>query len=132
METNAITVVYKWTAKPGKLEELKGIYKGVTEAMKANEPGALAVQVYVSEEENALYVRDEFADANALGFHLSETAGPHFPSLLEVAIPGAFYFFGDVPAEMQAAVKGMGLAAEFSGHVAGYDRSGDSALHSAA
>lgn len=121
-DTNAITVVYKWTAKPGKLEELTAIYRGVTEAMKANEPGALAVQVYVSEDENALYVRDEFADANALGFHLSETAGPHFPQLLEVADPGAFYFFGDVPAEMQAAAKAMGLAAEFANHVTGYSR----------
>ena len=114
MDTNAVTVVYKWTARPGQIEALTGIYKGVTQAMEANEPGALAVQVYVSEEEGAIYVRDEFADANAVGFHLQETAGPHFPSLLEVAEPGSFYFFGNVPAEMQAAVKGMGLAAEFS------------------
>ena len=122
MESTVITVVYKWTAKPGKLEELKGIYQGVTQAMQANEPGALAVQVYASEDENALYIRDEFADAGALGYHLSETAGPHFPTLLEVATPGAFYFFGDVPVEMQQAAKEMGLAAEFAGQVAGYDR----------
>lgn len=122
MENNAITAVYKWTAKPGKLEELTAIYNGVTQAMKENEPGALNVQVYVSEEENALYVRDEFADANALGFHLSETAGPHFPSLLEVATPGAFYFFGAVPEQMQQAAKGMGLAAEFASHVTGFNR----------
>ena len=64
METNAITVVYKWTAKPGQLDALKSIYDGVTDAMKANEPGALEVQVYVSENENALYVRDVFADAD--------------------------------------------------------------------
>ncbi|MEM7295485.1 MAG: hypothetical protein AAF330_02490, partial [Pseudomonadota bacterium] len=70
----------------------------------------------------AIYVRDEFADANAVGFHLQETAAPHFPSLLEIAEPGSFYFLGNVPAELQAAVKGMGLAAEFSGHVAGFSR----------
>ena len=122
MDTNAITVIYKWTAKPGQLDALKGIYTGVTEAMKANEPGALEVQVYVSEDENALYVRDVFADAGALGFHLSETAGPHFPSLLEVATPGAFYFFGHVPTEMQQAAKGMGLAAEFADHSVGFNR----------
>ena len=122
MTANAITVVYKWTAQPGQLDALTGIYKGVTDAMEANEPGALAVHVYVSEEEGALYVRDEFADANALGFHLSETAGPHFPRLLEVATPGTFYFFGDVPPEMQQAARGMGLAAEFAGHVVGFAR----------
>ena len=122
MDSNAITVVYKWTAKPGQLDALKGIYDGVTAAMQANEPGALEVQVYVSEDEGALYVRDVFADAGALGFHFAETAGPHFPSLLEIATPGAFYFFGDVPAEMQAAAKGMGLAAEFAGQTNGFVR----------
>ena len=66
MESNAVTVVYKWIAKPGKLGELTEIYKHVTQAMHDNEPGATAVHVYTSEEENALYVRDEFADAGAM------------------------------------------------------------------
>jgi quinol monooxygenase YgiN len=122
METNTITVVYKWTAKSGSLGDLTAIYKGVTDAMRTNEPGAQAVHVSVSEDDNALYVRDEFADANALGFHLSQTAAPHFPSLLEIATPGPFYFFGDVPTEMQQAVRQMGLVAEFSSHVAGFNR----------
>ena len=84
MGKSQITVVYKWTAKPGHFDSLKEIYKGVTDAMEANEPGALAVEVFASEEDSAVYVRDEFADAKALGFHLSQTAAPHFPSLLEV------------------------------------------------
>jgi hypothetical protein len=81
-----------------------------------------AVHCYVSEQENALYVRGEFKDANALGFHLSQTAPKHFPQLLEIAVPGAFQFLGDVPAELQQATTQMGLAAEFSGHAFGFDR----------
>lgn len=122
MDSKQITVVYKWTAKPGKLEELKGIYGGVTEAMRTNEPGALAVHCYASEKENALYVRDEFKDADALGFHLSQTAGPHFPQLLEIATPGQFLFMGEVPAELQQAALQMGLQAEFSERTQGFDR----------
>ena len=122
MENENITVVYKWTANPGKLSELTGIYQNVTRAMEENEPGATAVHIYVSDEENALYVRDEFADANALGFHLSQTAAAHFPDLLNVATPGQFQFFGDVPAELQQATLQMGLSAEFGTHVAGFDR----------
>jgi quinol monooxygenase YgiN len=121
MDKKAVTVVYKWTAKPGQFDALTEIYKGVTDAMEANEPGALAVHVYASQSEGSIYVRDEFADANAVGFHLQETAAPHFPSLLDVATPGAFYFFGDMPDEMKQAIQGMGLAAEFSGHVTGFN-----------
>ncbi len=122
MDSKHITVVYKWTAQPEKLDELASIYANVTEAMEQNEPGAEAVHIYVSEEENALYVRDEFEDAAALGFHLTNTAADHFPSLLSIATPGPFLFFGEVPAEMKQATEQMQLGAEFSTHMAGFDR----------
>lgn len=122
MQSNNITVVYKWIAKPGQLETLMGIYRQVTDQMKANEPGATEVQVYVSKAENALYVRDEFAHAGALAAHLTDTAAAHFPSLLEIATPGPFLFFGDVPEQLQQATKQMGLASEFGLHVAGFTR----------
>jgi hypothetical protein len=90
--------------------------------MEQNEPGAEAVHVYVSEQDNALYVRDEFADAAALGFHLGNTAAHHFPRLLAIATPGPFFFLGDIPPEMKQATDQMQLAAEFSAHTAGFDR----------
>ena len=122
MDSNHVTVVYKWTAQPGKLDELAAIYADVTAAMEQNEPGAEAVHVYVSETDNALYVRDEFANADAVGFHLGTTAGAHFPSLLAIATPGPFFFMGEVPGEMKAATDQMQLGAEFSTHSAGFDR----------
>ncbi|MCP4381533.1 MAG: hypothetical protein GY798_08985 [Hyphomicrobiales bacterium] len=122
MDSNQVTVVYKWTAHPGKLDELAAIYAKVTDAMEQNEPGAKAVHVYVSEQDNALYVRDEFADAEAMGFHLGTTAADHFPQLLSIATPGPFFFLGDVPAEMKQATEQMQLGAEFSTHTAGFDR----------
>ena len=122
MDSKHVTVVYKWTAQPGKLDELASIYSDVTDAMKQNEPGAEAVHVYVSEAENALYVRDEFADAEAVGFHLGTTAAAHFGSLLAIAKPGPFFFLGDVPDEMKAATEQMQLGGEFALHAAGFDR----------
>lgn len=122
MTNTHITVVYKWTARSGKLEELRSMYANVTEEMEKNEPGAESVHCYVSKKDNALYVRDEFKDAGAMGFHLSTTAAGHFPALLEIATPGPFFFFGDVPAELQAATEQMQLGAEFGLHVYGYDR----------
>ena len=69
MNSNQVTVIYKWTANPEKLDELVAIYRSVLEGMHTDEPGALAVHCHVSKEENALYVRDDFKDADALGFH---------------------------------------------------------------
>ena len=122
MDSSHVTVVYRWTAQPGKLDELTAIYADVTAAMEQNEPGAEAVHVYVSEADNALYVRDEFADADAVGFHRGTTAGAHFPALRAIATPGPFFFMGPVPDEMKAATEQMQLGAEFSTHTAGFDR----------
>jgi quinol monooxygenase YgiN len=122
MDTSHVTVVYKWTAQPGKLADLTAIYQKVTEAMEQNEPGAQAVHLYVSEAENAVYIRDEFADADAVGFHLGTTAASHFPDLLAIATPGPFFFLGDVPDEMKQATEQMQLGGQFASHTAGFDR----------
>ena len=122
MSNSQITVVYKWTAKPGKLDELKEIYGQVTEAMKNNEPDATSVHCYASDADNALYVRDEFKDAAAMGYHLSTTAAGHFPKLLAIATPGPFFFMGEVPEELRQATEQMQLGGEFSSHTSGFDR----------
>ena len=122
MDSKHVTVMYKWTAHPGKLDELAAIYAGVTEAMEANEPGAESVHIYVSEQDNAVYVRDEFTDAAAMGYHLSTTAAAHFGDLMAIATPGPFFFLGEVPQELQAATEQMQLGGEFAIHAAGFDR----------
>ena len=122
MENQAVMVVYKWTAKEGKSEELKAIYKEVEGQMKANEPGALKVQCYFDETSSTLVVMDLFSDANAVGFHLGTTAAGHFNNLLEIAVPGEFLFCGDIPEEMKQAAKGMGLNATFAPKIFGFER----------
>lgn len=122
MNSDHVTVVYRWTAHPGKLEDLAAIYRSVTASMQQDEPGAEAVHVYVSEAENALYVRDEFTDASAVSFHLQNTAAEHFPQLLSVATPGPFFFMGPVPEQLREATEQMQLGAQFSTHTAGFDR----------
>jgi quinol monooxygenase YgiN len=123
MKTKQITVFYKWTANPGKLDELKAMYKEVCKAMKENEPDSLKMECYFADEENAIIVHDIFKDGDALGLHLMGTAAQHFPQLLEIAIPGPFFFCGDVPEQLKQAAIGMNMGAEFSTHAFGFERS---------
>lgn len=123
MENQEVMVVYSWTAKEGKSNELKDIYTEVTEQMKANEPGALKVQCYFDDSSSKLVVVDFFSDAGAVGFHLGTTAAGHFENLLAIANPGEFLFCGNVPDEMQQAAVGMGLNATFAPRIYGFERS---------
>ncbi len=122
MDNQEITVVYKWTAKPGKAEELKAIYREVEKQMKETEPGALRVDCYFDEAASVLIVSDIFQDGAALGQHLGTTAAGHFPTLLQIAIPGPFWFCGNVPEELKQAAIGMGLDATFAPRIFGFDR----------
>jgi quinol monooxygenase YgiN len=123
MNANEITVVYRWTAKPGKLDELKAIYEQVRAEMEANEPGTLRMECYYADDAGEVIVHDVFADGEALGFHLGVTAAQHFPKLAEIAVPGPFFFCGDVPEELRKAAEGMNMGAVFGTHAFGFSRS---------
>ena len=61
MDSQHVTVVDKWTARTDSITELTGIHRDVVAAM--DQPEQEAVDVYASEADNALYVRDALADA---------------------------------------------------------------------
>ena len=65
-----------------------------------------------------------FRDGAALGFHLGVTAANHFPQLAEIAVPGPFFFCGDVPPELRQAAEAMNMGAVFGTHVFGFSRGG--------
>ena len=122
MSNGEITVVYRWTAHPGKFDELKAIYREVARQMEENEPDATKMECYFAEEDQAVVVHDVFKDGAALGFHLGVTAAQHFPSLAEIAVPGPFFFCGDVPADLKQAAEGMNMGAVFGTHAFGFTR----------
>ena len=121
MINQEIAVVYKWTANPGKAEELKAIYREVEKQMQETEPNALKVDCYFDDSSNVLIVYDLFKDGAALGQHLGTTAAGHFPTLLQIAVPGPFLFCGNVPEELKHAAIGMGLDATFAPRVFGFN-----------
>lgn len=123
MRDQEITVVYRWTAKPGKLDELKAIYDQVRAEMEENEPGTLKMECYFADDASQVIVHDVFADATALGFHLGVTAAGHFPTLMEIAVPGPFFFCGDVPDDLRQAAESMDMGAVFGTHAYGFERS---------
>lgn len=122
MNPQEVTVVYRWTAKEGRMEQLKSIYEQVRQEMEANEPGALKMECYVAEDTNELVVHDVFATGQALGFHLRATAARHFPVLSQIAVPGPFFFLGDVPSDLRQAAEAMNMGAVFCGHAFGFQR----------
>lgn len=117
-----IDLTYVWTAQPGMEDRLVETYAAVGEILEANEPGLLLYEIAVSETGDQIVIREVFADADALAFHLSETAAQFFPQLVEFATPGPFIFRGDVPEELKQAAYGMNMGAIFTDDWSGFVR----------
>lgn len=106
--TQEISVTYKWTAKPGKMDELRAIYESVAEQSEANEPGIAWMDCYEVQGSDALIIQEVFEDGAALGQHLGGVAAEHFPELSQIADFGPFFLCGDVPDELAQVASGMG------------------------
>jgi quinol monooxygenase YgiN len=122
MSDQQISVTYMWTAKPGKMDELKATYEKVAKESEANEPGVPWMNYYEVQGSDAIIIQEVFQDSAALGAHFAGTAAHFFPGLLEIADPGLFIFCGDVPDEMVQAAAGMGLNAVFGTRAFGFSR----------
>lgn len=117
-----IELTYVWTAHEGHEERLVNTYKAVGEILEANEPGLSLYEIAVSDTGNQLIIREVFRDADALAFHLTETAAQFFPQLIEFADPGPFIFRGEVPEALKAAAYEMNMGAIFTGDWTGFTR----------
>ena len=123
MSNQEISVTYMWTAKSGKMDELKAIYETVARETETNEPGVPWMNCYEVQGSDAIIIQEIFQDGAALGVHFGKTAAQFFPGLLEIADPGPFYFLGNVPDEIVQAAVGMGLDATFATRAFGFTRS---------
>lgn len=124
MTTPEIIVTAKWTAKPGKADELKAMWESVAEKVKANEPGVSRLECFDVPESEALIVHEVFQDGAALGAHFGgEALGEFLPKLSAIADPGPYFFYGDVPDELVQAASGMNIGAVFGTHTFGFSRS---------
>lgn len=122
MANKSIAVTYMWTPKRGKEAELKATYEAVTHYSKDQEPGISRMDLYEVPGSGALIIDEVFDDSDALGAHLGGIAAERFPTLAEIAVPGPFWFCGDVPEELVKAAEQMNMGAVFATHVVGFSR----------
>jgi quinol monooxygenase YgiN len=123
MTSQEIAVTAKWTAKPGKADELNAIWEAVAQEVKANEPGVHRLDCYNVQGTEAVIIHEVFQDGAALGGHLGGTAAQFFPKLLAIADPGPYFFCGSVPDELVQAASGMNMGAVFATRAFGFSRS---------
>lgn len=102
-----IQVQVELTIADGKVEELQSQMPAIIEKVKANEPDIAGYQWYLSGDQTKCYIMEWFNNPQAWLTHLSNV-GPALPALFAIAPITRFEAFGDIPEEIETAVKPLG------------------------
>lgn len=114
-----ISYVVEFSIKDGKVDEFKSKAEGYIAAVKANEPGTLGYQWYLSEDGKRCLIQETFASSDALLTHLGNV-GPSLPELLEIAPLTRCEVFGTASDAASSAL--AALSAVHFPHLSGFDR----------
>jgi hypothetical protein len=95
-------VVYLDTSdvRPGKLGDLKVAMKELARFVEANEPRAIAYNVYFSDDGTRMSVLHIHPDLPSLEFHL-QVAGPQFPPIAPLVKLRTIEIFGAVNEDLK-------------------------------
>ena len=111
--------VLEMTIVAGKLDEFKALAEGFIGPTKAEEPGTLTYQWYISEDGSRALLHEVFADSAAMLNHLGRV-GPTLGPLMAIAPITRFEVIGMVSADAKSALADFG-AVHFP-HFAGFQR----------
>jgi quinol monooxygenase YgiN len=102
-----IQVRVELTVINGKADELKAQIPAIIELVKANELDIIAYQWYLSDDQTKCFILERFTNPQAWLIHLTNVE-PALPALFAVAPLTRFEAFGDIPREVEDAVKPLG------------------------
>ena len=119
VEMSTVSWVLAANVKPGQLESLRALMEEMVESTE-KEPGTLAYEWFISEDENSFHLYERYVDSEAALAHLS-AFGDQFAARFTDAIdPTGFHVYGDPTEPARKALSRMG--AEFLATWGGFAR----------
>ncbi len=118
--SNNVHWILEVAIKDGELDNFKALAEEMSAATKANEPGTLAYEWFVSADGKTCHIYERYADSAATMVHLGSFGANFAERLLAIAEPKRFDVYGNPDDQVRAALAGFG-AVHFD-QVAGFAR----------
>ncbi len=104
----------------GELDNFKALMKEMVDATKANEPGTMNYEWFVSDDEKTCHIYERYADSAATMTHLASFGQNFAERFLAAVAPARFVVYGNPNDEVRAALAGFG--AVHMSQIAGFAR----------
>ncbi len=94
--------------KDGKLDDFKAVMNEMIEATRANEPGTLNYEWFISEDGKSCHLYERYVDSAATMIHLGSFGEKFAERFLAALEPTRFMVYGNPNDEVRAALAGFG------------------------
>ncbi len=94
--------------KDGKLDDFKAVMNEMIEATRANEPGTLNYEWFISEDGKSCHIYERYVDSAATMIHLGSFGEKFAERFLAALEPTRFMVYGNPNDEVRAALVGFG------------------------
>jgi len=108
--SDAVHWVIELDVKDGQLDAFKALAQEMSEATRANEPGASHYEWFVSEDGKVVHIYERYVDSAATMIHLRNFGAKFAERFLACVDPTRMMVYGDPSAEVRGAVAGFGAA----------------------
>ncbi len=115
--SDAVHWVLALNIKEGELDNFKALVKEMVDATKANEPGTLNYEWFVSDDEKTCHIYERYADSAATMVHLATFGQDFAERFMAVLKPVQLVVYGNPNDEVRAALVAFGAVnmSQFAG-----------------
>ena len=118
--SDVISWVLELDVKDGKVEAFEALMQEMVAATKADEPGALAYEWFVSDDKTTCHIYERYADSAAVMTHLGNFGSKFAERFLDALQPTRLMVYGQPSNEVRAALAGLNPV--FMAEIGGFAR----------
>ena len=106
--SDSVHWVLELDIKPGELDNFKAVMNEMVDATRANEPGAMNYEWFISGDESTCHICERYVDSAATMIHLGSFGQNFAERFLAAVTPARLVVYGDPNDEVRAALSAFG------------------------
>lgn len=117
---NNVSWIFELTLTKGNVADLKKLMVELVESTEKNEPGTLAYEWTLNEENTICHIHEKYLDSDSALAHLTTFNEKFAARLMSLGDATTFFVYGNPSRDLKSALEGFG--GTYMTHIGGFSR----------